>query len=255
MITVPGGRVLFSPGDGLTFGADGRAAPQDPDEHVGKWLLVDPRDGSFEVAALGVRESQHIEVAKIRGMRKPLYVFSDIGGVTAEEINVIGVRDLLDTRHVENFGWGRNPDGFTREGTFYIEPGLPVAAEEPPVDSFAPSPEPGFIQPHAQYGRNDPNGGIAVSGAVTSRRSFRTITTLFSDLGSGIMYATIDPPSTTAAPVYRVNLVDENGSPIADLTALNDGERVDPRFFRFPDGTAGVLLEATGTYYRLTQLR
>ena len=255
MLTVARGKVLFSAGDGLTFGADGRAAPQDAGEHVGKWLLIDPRDGSFSVAALGIRNSQHIEFARIRGLRKPLLLFSDIGGVTAEEINVASVRALLDTSQPENYGWGRNPDGNAREGTFYIQPGLPVAVGEPQVDAFAPSPEPGFVQPHAQYGRNDPSGGVAVTGPVTSTRSFRKIKTLFSDLESGVMYATIDPPSTTVAPVYRVNLVDENGAPLADLRALNDGERVDPRFFRFPDGSAGVLLEATGTYYRLREVR
>lgn len=254
MITVRGGRVLYSTGDGLTFGADGRAAAQDPGEHVGKWLLVNTRTGSHEVAAVGVRNSQRIELARIRAGGRPQFLFPDIGGVTAEEINAVSVRDLLDTRYVENFGWGRNPDGKAREGLFYITPGLPVAGAEPAVDSVAPSPEPGFIQPHAQYGRNDPNGGIAVSGPVTSRQ-FREITMLFSDLDSGIVYATTDPPATTAAPIYRVNLVDENGAAIADLEALNNGQRVDPRFFRFPDGSAGVLLESTGTYYRLTERR
>ncbi len=255
MLTLGNGQILFSPGDGLTFGADGRAAPQDANEHVGKWLLINPNTSTYEVAALGVRESQHIEFAQVRGAGQPMLVFSDIGGVTAEEINFVSVAALRDTRTVENFGWGRNADGLAREGTFYIQPGIPAGgAAEPPVDSVAPVPEPGFIQPHAQYGRNDPNGGIAVSGAVTSFRSFDEITTLFSDLSSGIMYATTASPLETAAPVYRVNLVDENGAPVADLNQLNDGVRADPRFFRFPNGMAGVILEGSGTYYMLEEL-
>lgn len=249
-------KLLFSTGDGLTFGADGRAAPQNADEHVGKWLLINPRTATFEVAALGIRNSQHIEVAQVRGGGGRWLVFSDIGGVTAEEINFVRLSDLRSTSTVENFGWGRNADGKAREGTFYIQPGVPAGGgAEPPVDSVAPSPEPGFIQPHAQYGRNDPNGGIAITGPVTSYRSFRNITALFSDLDSGVVYATTASPQETAAPVFRVNLVDDDGNPLDGLTQLNDGERVDPRFFRYPDGRAGVLLEATGAYYELTELK
>lgn len=256
MLRLDNNRILFAAGDGLTFGADGRAAPQNVNEHVGKWLLINPRQGTFEVAALGIRNSQYIEVAQVRGVANRMLVFSDIGGVTAEEVNFVRLSDLRNTTTVENFGWGRNADGLAREGTFYIQPGVPAGGgAEPPVDSIAPSPEPGFRQPHAQYGRNDPNGGVAITGPVTSFRSFREITTLFSDLSNGVVYATTASPRDVAAPVHRVNLVDEHGDPLADLTELGTGGRVDPRFFRFPDGTAGVLLEATGAYYRLNELR
>jgi hypothetical protein len=39
------------------------------------------------------------------------------------------------------------------------------------------------------------------------------------------------------------------------LKELAGGERPDPRFFNFPDGTAGVLLERTGAFYKLTEQR
>jgi hypothetical protein len=52
--------------------------------------------------------------------------------------------------------------------------------------------------------------------------------------------------------VYRVNLVDSAQAPVT-LAGLAGG-RPDPRFFQFPDGTAGVLLERTGAFYRLTQI-
>jgi hypothetical protein len=63
----------------------------------------------------------------------------------------------------------------------------------------------------------------------------------------------------TAAPtasqsVYRVALVDNAGRAVT-LKALADGTRPDPRFFNFPDGRAGVLLETTGEFYRLTEVR
>ena len=50
-------------------------------------------------------------------------------------------------------------------------------------------------------------------------------------------------------------LVDTNGDPIGPNNSLNDleGTRVDPRFFLFPNGEAGVLLELTGDFYVLTE--
>lgn len=38
------------------------------------------------------------------------------------------------------------------------------------------------------------------------------------------------------------------------LRALAKAPRGDPRFFTFPDGVAGVLLEATGQFFRLTEV-
>ena len=254
MLTLPDGRILFATGDGLPLGTDGRSAPQDLNEHVGKLLIIDPNDGSFEVAARGVRNVQHLELVQNDNSDNTLVAFSDIGGVTAEEINYVLLHDLLDTSTIENFGWGRNSDGFAREGTFYIEPGVPlVFGTSPPVSSSAPSPEPGFIQPQAQYGRNDSNGGNAISGLVTSRSSFDEITGLFSDLSSSFVYATTDPYTEIDSDVFRVNLIDENGTPLDSLRDLVGG-RADPRFFQFPDGSAGVLLEATGDFYQLSEV-
>ena len=257
MLTLSDGRILFATGDALPLGADGRAAPQDPTEHVGKLLLINPEDGSIEVAAQGVRNVQRLQLIPNDDPSEVLVGFADIGGVTAEEVNYVRLADLLDTSTIENFGWGRNEDGNAREGTFYIGPGVPLVQNtDPPVIGRAPSPEPGFIQPHAQYSRNDPNGGIAVSGPVISDISFSEITSLFGDLGSGLAYATTDPLTGTDVEVKKVNLIDEDGTPLTSFNDLADDPnlaRVDPRFFLFPDGTAGVLLEKTGEFFRLTE--
>eukprot|EP00956_Cyclotella_meneghiniana_P034084 scaffold101435_cov54-Cyclotella_meneghiniana.AAC.3 len=51
--------------------------------------------------------------------------FMEIGGVTAEEVNSYDLADLNNTDDgLANFGWGRNTDGFAREGTFYVEDGI-----------------------------------------------------------------------------------------------------------------------------------
>jgi len=259
MLTVPDGRILYVTGDGLPFGMSGRESAQDPASHLSKLLLIDPADGSIEVAAVGLRNVQHLEFTEARGNEEVYVAFADIGGFTAEEINFVRLSDLLDTSVVENFGWGTNlGDGLAREGTFYVGLGEPYTSGTPPVEAVAPSPEAGFIQPHAQYERpvnGDPNGGLASSGPVTSKRSLRKLTALFSDLDSGVLYGTTGEFDDIATTVFRLGLVDENGNAFASFEELAGLPRVDPRFFRFPDGRAGVLFEANGNFYRLTELK
>jgi hypothetical protein len=50
-----------------------------------------------------------------------------------------------------------------------------------------------------------------------------------------------------------VQLIDAQQHPIT-LKELAGVERPDPRFFRCPDGTAGVLIERTGQFYRMTEV-
>ena len=48
-------------------------------------------------------------------------VFMDMGAVTAEEVNVVPLADLLDLSVVENFGWGT--DGQTKDGEAFAREG------------------------------------------------------------------------------------------------------------------------------------
>jgi hypothetical protein len=258
MLTLGDGKILFFTGDGINFGSDGRASAQDEASHLSKILLIDPTAKTSQVVAKGVRNPQHAEF--VAGY-STMFAFMDIGGVTAEEVNVVTVADLLDTTTpIENFGWGRNADGFTREGTTYIEPGVVATFGSPPFSALAPSPEEGFHQPFAQFGRNFNGfvGGLnAVTGPVTSIVSLDTLSMLFSELNSGTMFGTFNETDAgaVAVDVCYVTLVDKdnNDAEYSNLNALNNGTRVDPRFFRYPDGTAGVLLEKTGNYYRFTE--
>ena len=253
---MPDGRLAYTTGDNLPFGMEGRRAPQDDNSHLSKLLIVDPADGTATVTAKGLRNVQHIQ----RTSNPAGIAFADIGGVTAEEVNFIAWSDVLDTDTIENFGWGRNADGLAREGTFYVSEGTPFKlGTEPAAEGSAPVPEPGFRQPLAQYGRSDlsPFTFVAASGPAVSKKSFKEISLVMGDLANGEVYATTAKIDGTDVELFEVNLVDENGDPLGPGNSLNDieGGRVDPRFFTFPDGTAGVLFELTGNFYRLTEVK
>ena len=251
MLVLPDGNLILATGDNLGFNRDGLSAPQIDSEHVSKLLIIDAEDGSVTVAAKGVRNVQQISYAN---ESRDIIVFGDIGATTAEEVNTIEVSELTDTSTVENFGWGRNADGNAREGTFYINDGATSAPGTTAVAiGEAPSPEAGFIQPYAQFGRPDGQRFIAISGPIASSTSFDSIDLLFSDLSQGGLFATTAGFDDILNDVFHVNLVDENGDNTS-LLALAGGERADPRLFNFADGSAGVLLERTGAFYRLTEI-
>jgi hypothetical protein len=210
--------------------------------HLSKIFRINPSTSVVNLLAVGVRNVQRLFLNPNGG--DPRLEFADLGGAIAEEFNSVRLADLL-SGPVRNFGWGRNAaDGLAREGTFYID-------SNGGATSAVPTPEAGFAQPTAQFGREGASL-IAISGTVSSTASFTNITALFGDLASGAVLAVLGTPGTPAQTVYRVNLVDSSLAPVT-LAALAGG-RPDPRFFLFPDGTVGVLLERTGAFYRLTQI-
>ncbi|MFK7874923.1 MAG: M10 family metallopeptidase C-terminal domain-containing protein [Paracoccaceae bacterium] len=257
MLALPDGDLVFARGDGLIFDRDGLSAPQTANNSMSKLLIIDQDTGAFEVAALGVRSSQqmsYLDTARTQ------IIFSDIGAATAEEINVISVADLRDVTTLENFGWGRaagdidTPDGTAREGMFYVSDGATSGSGQAMAIARAPVNEPGFVQPTAQFGRED-LPFVAVSGPVASDISFSTITTLFGDLVSGEVYALKDPVAGTDLDVHAVALVDADFNPTTLLELNEQLSRVDARFFKFPDGSVGVLSEQSGSLFALTELR
>ena len=111
MLTVPGdanGRFFWAVGDCLPFGWNGLFAPQDDVSICGKMLLIDPTDGSYQIVAKGIRNSQQMFL-----QGEDVY-FPDIGAVTAEEFNTVPLASLLDAS-MPNFGWGER-DGDIRLG-------------------------------------------------------------------------------------------------------------------------------------------
>jgi pimeloyl-ACP methyl ester carboxylesterase len=236
--------LLFATGDNGDAGEDGRAFAQDPSSHLGKILRIQPKDGSVTVVAAGVRNTQRLTIGAREG--EAWLDFVDMGGSVAEEFNSIRVVDLLRAGPIRNFGWGRSvADGKTREGTFYIGPdGVAQAA--------VASDEPAFVSPVAQFGREAAKA-FGGSGSVSSSVSFRRISALFADLPSGLLFATTGSRAAQRQDVFRVALVDKDAKPVT-LLQLAKGDRADPRLFSFPDGSAGVLIETTGEFFRLTEV-
>ena len=246
LLVLPDGTLLFSPGDNGDSFEDGRDDSQDAGTHLAKILHIDPATpANTAVVAVGVRCAQRLILAESGGER--FVTFVEPGGWVAEEINAIRLPDLLAPSGPANFGWGRHAgDKKAREGTFYISPkGDSIAA--------IPEGEPGFRDPIAQFGR-DGISPIAVSGPVASAKSFQTISLLFGDLLTGSFYAITGSLGQARQTVYDVTIVDADGKPV-NLKDLAAAKRPDPRFFNFPDGTAGVLLERTGEFYKLTQIK
>ena len=238
------GSVLFASGDNGDSYEDGREHGQNPAVHLAKLVRINPGDGSTSIAAIGVRAAQRLAIYTFADQR--WLTFVDPGGWVAEELNAAPVSELSGGTAPLNFGWGRGPiDGKSREGTFYID-------KTGNSTGRAPDDEPAFVQPVAQVGRES-HEAFALSGPVQSSTSFSRITMLVGDLVSGQLFATIGPPSTKRQEVLRVTLVDANAQPVT-LKSLTGNVRPDPRFFNFPDGSAGVLLERNGEFYRLSEV-
>lgn len=238
------GSVLFATGDNGDAGEDGRTWAQDPASHLGKILRIYPADGRVAVVAAGVRNVQRLSVGPREG--EAWLDFVDMGGSVAEEFNSIRLTDLLQDGPMKNFGWGRHADGRVREGTFYVDPGG-VAQRAIGAD------EPGFVRPVAEFGREG-KVEFAVTGPASSDVSFRRISALMADLSGGDVLAVTGSRAVRGQDVFRVTLRDDSARPVT-LKQLAHDARPDPRFFNFPDGAAGVLLEQSGEFFRLTESR
>jgi hypothetical protein len=249
MLVMPDGSLLYARGDNLRPEFDGLSAPQELGSSVSKLVLIDTDTGASEIVGQGLRNVQRLTYTD---ETKTQIAFADIGWQVAEEINQVSVADLVDTSIVENFGWGRNADGNAREGTFYVNEGPEAVAM---AIGEAPLNEAGFVQPFAQFGREDRTGFFAVSGPVASSVSFDAIGFLFADLASGDLFATAAGATGTGNDVFSVMVKGTDGLPttISDYFGLGT-QRDDPRFFNFADNSAGVLFEKSGAIYRINEV-
>lgn len=269
--TLNSGQILYSTGDCLPFGFDGGYAAQDDNESCGKILKINPKiKGSYKVVAKGVRNSQQMKIQRkpksANGKNRDVLVFMDIGGVTAEEVNKIKVSQIANTKTIDNFGWGRSySDGKAREGTFYIAPGSGGnLGGDPACEGPAPVPEEGFINPWIQFGRTATDFFYAISGFAVSKKSFNKLKLFWTEFNTGLVLGTMEVAKQSTGPSkgYKIKLYDTNMTELEggfnDLVKEELGEvfyyRGDPRPFHYPDGTAGVFIERTGVFYKLTEI-
>jgi hypothetical protein len=244
LVMVDDRTLLFSPGDNGDSYEDGRMAAQSLSDHVSKILRIDVVSADVAPVAVGVRNCQRLVIYSLGAQARLAFV--DPGGWVSDELNSVLVRELVGAATPLNFGWGRAAvDGRSREGSFFIDQvGNSVART--PVD------ETGFVKPVAEVGRGrEPFLGLA--GPVSSP-SFPSITALVADLVSGDVFATTRPLGERNQPVYRVAVKDATGT-ATTFRELSGDKRGDARFFNFPDGGAGVLIERTGRFYRVTEAR
>jgi len=191
--------------------------------------------------------------------------FMEIGGVTAEEVNAFPL-DAIGGPDMLNFGWGRNiNDGKAREGTFYVNSGIAgVLGTQPPCAEESPIGEPGYVQPWIQFGRTATDfyyGICSIAVPTSGTDKLELLWTEFNTgniLGTETMFVEGAPPAKS----YKLKIYDANGTYLEnglnDLVKEELGEvffyRGDPRLFHFPDGQAGVFIERTGVFYKITEV-
>jgi hypothetical protein len=290
--TLPGGDILYATGDGLPFGMDGSYAAQRDDQSTSKLLRIDPRvPHEFEVVAKGLRNAQQIRlyeqdipqgrsvlkqekagkaVKKSKknskgGSPKPtkelIVAFTDIGGVTAEEVNAFPL-SMLESGEILNFGWGRSQEyGYAREGTYYVNPGTPfVMGTEPNCLANAPVSESGFCQPWVQFGRTPVDSFFGISSFQIPSEGMLEL--VWSEFNTGTVMGSFTPFKEGAPPTDKMEKLKMflGGSEYLttnDLVAAELGNgytRGDPRLFHFPDGELGLLIERTGTFYKVKEI-
>ncbi len=143
-----------------------------------------------------------------------------------------------------------------------------VLSSEPPCEAPAPIGEPGYYQPWIQFGRTATDYFYAISGFAVAYPSFTNLELIWTEFNTGLIMGTDQPwnvdnyggPGTG----YKIKLYNAQGNYLENGTndLVNDvlGEaaegyyRGDPRLFHYPDGTAGVFIERTGAFYRLTEI-
>jgi len=149
------------------------------------------------------------------------------------------------------------------QGTFKVGVGAEFTRWSPPCWGERDDVHTGqFVEPYMQLGRDDVVG-YAISHACMSSPSFDRIKMLTTSLNNGEIIVTKESydPNFIRKP-YVVDLVDENGNLLPnglnDLVARDLGlpaaDRGDPRPFKFASGTAGVLIERSGYFYKLYEV-
>ena len=144
------GMILLPMGDGGSAD-DPLRVSLDDSSPLGKVLRVDPRDGSYEILARGLRNPWRVDLYQDR-----LWL-ADVGQGEFEEVSVLGgLSKITDTAQVIDFGWS----AFEANKVFNKD--QKSSSHTPPLVSYK----------HGDNGCSISGGAVATAGSLRNRFVF-----------------------------------------------------------------------------------
>ena len=150
IVVEPSGMILLPMGDGGSAD-DPLRVSLDDSSPLGKVLRVDPRDGSYEILARGLRNPWRVDLYQDR-----LWL-ADVGQGEFEEVSVLGgLSKITDTAQVVDFGWS----AFEANKVFNKD--QKSSSHTPPLVSYK----------HGDNGCSISGGAVATAGSLRNRFVF-----------------------------------------------------------------------------------
>ena len=147
IVVEPSGMILLPMGDGGSAD-DPLRVSLDDSSPLGKVLRVDPRDGSYEILARGLRNPWRVDLYQDR-----LWL-ADVGQGEFEEVSVLGgLSKITDTAQVIDFGWS----AFEANKVFNKD--QKSSSHTPPLVSYK----------HGDNGCSISGGAVATAGSLRNR--------------------------------------------------------------------------------------
>ena len=212
-----------------------------------KIMRITPSDGAVSVAALGCARraaagDRHVGGRALAHVRRP-------GRMGRRGSERRARWPSSSSRRRSNFGWGRHPvDGKSREGSFEIDRPGQLGKRGPATTS------------RASCSRSRSSGARRTSRSPFPARC-RAVRFVLAHHAAVRRPGQRPASSRPQAPmterrqaVFEVARRGRRGQG-HQLKALAGNAGPIRRFFTFPDGTAGVLLEKTGEFFRVTEIR
>ena len=186
IVVEPSGMILLPMGDGGSAD-DPLRVSLDDSSPLGKVLRVDPRDGSYEILARGLRNPWRVDLYQDR-----LWL-ADVGQGEFEEVSVLGgLSKITDTAQVIDFGWS----AFEANKVFNKD--QKSSSHTPPLVSYK----------HGDNGCSISGGAVATAGSLRNRF-------VFADYCSGRLWSIATDES---APQMKLHF-DDLDSPSAVVRA------------------------------------
>ena len=186
IVVEPSGMILLPMGDGGSAD-DPLRVSLDDSSPLGKVLRVDPRDGSYEILARGLRNPWRVDLYQDR-----LWL-ADVGQGEFEEVSVLGgLSKITDTAQVIDFGWS------AFEANKIFNKDQKSSSHTPPLVSYK----------HGDNGCSISGGAVATAGSLRNRF-------VFADYCSGRLWSIATDES---APQMKLHF-DDLDSPSAVVRA------------------------------------